>query len=632
MEADPETPACMVLCFEAAADEGHRNGERTLCLAQVGAAGEFVTWAATPGQVCSEAEEGLAQNWEVQWQDFLKAVHTPHWVNPELPKTMRWEVTKSALVPSKMVADLGGGPPREEVGVGLLPSLKEGVLETCHDLESEEMVDGRDANKQIPSESVIDLEARRQLFRLFRYQEAEGPRQVCSRLYELCHQWLMPEKCTKEQILEALILEQFLAVLPPEMQSWVREGRPESCYQAVVLAEDFLMRQEEAAEWEKQVVGMSTEMFVNFYDEASSDLYRAEKEERSKDIELLGQDPIPESDASQAVLGIGFVASGETEGQAGGCQAENWGSEPSCGKVPERPSLRLGTRKKNSGAFPRKSQDQKRDFKRYQRIHAGFKLHICTECGQSFTRKANLFRHQQLHTGQKLHFCTICRRSFTRRENLVRHQRIHTAGRGWRIEKEGELLQVTLEGTEASEGDAQGGPKREEKPPTEDGWTKCMEHPEGAYFEFTIPPTGSQGTRKCTCPVCGKSFTRRATLNRHRRMTHPGENQDKGTDCGKSFSQGTRSGRTPYQGAKWEGKTPLDAGFNSRKRNSKGRTWFRCLECDRSFGCHSHLLRHQRIHTGEKPYSCADCGKSFRQTAHLVKHQRTHRDQKEGVC
>lgn len=76
-------------------------------------------------------------------------------------------------------------------------------------------------------------------FRQLRYHETSGPQEALSRLRELCRRWLRPEARTKAQILELLVLEQFLSILPGEIRTWVQIHRPGSGEEAVALVEEL---------------------------------------------------------------------------------------------------------------------------------------------------------------------------------------------------------------------------------------------------------------------------------------------------------------------------------------------------------------------------------------------------------
>lgn len=88
-------------------------------------------------------------------------------------------------------------------------------------------------------EGATDSEFFHQRFRNFLYVEFVGPRKTLIKLRNLCLDWLQPETHTKEEIVELLVLEQYLTILPERIKPWVRAKRPQSCEKLVTLLEKY---------------------------------------------------------------------------------------------------------------------------------------------------------------------------------------------------------------------------------------------------------------------------------------------------------------------------------------------------------------------------------------------------------
>ncbi|KAM3848733.1 uncharacterized protein M6D78_005284 [Vipera latastei] len=570
------------------------EAEGSLQLVVTGMVGEDLP-AAMPSQIKMEPEEGHMVSWENRWQNFLK------------------EAESSSSIWGNMPEDDSGGSEGQQ------------------DLRGRRIVTVPPAFKQ--DEQTSSEEAHRQHFRRFRYQPSEGPRMACKRLRKFCWGWLQPERRTKDQILELVILEQFLEILPREIQRRIRGYGAETCSLAVALAEEFLLRQQETEQPEEEVPSPVDEQAGDFCDFGEPSLetperppYKEIKPEGNEEVSSLESDqemyqPIEEDqmvafDRSEIKdVVVDYPEENETQNseeapanELDGVNLWRFTVPPRQHKDGPRHSCPLCGR-----AFTRKSS-----LNRHLIIHTGEKPYKCSHCGKSFNRKTNLLSHEMVHARDKSYQCSDCGKNFKPKWGVNAYQIDHTGEKVYkcisckksfrqRLELgrllNGQKKEMTAGQLKGEWKDGVFGPLEEHEKPAEGEVAEekniALMGPYDDLDKLNSSPTSYKGRQGSPCPICGKVFATQSSVNRHKRI-HTGEKPYQCSDCGRSFNQKTtllthiviHTEQKPYQ----------------------------CSECGKHFRHSSGLLVHQRMHTGEKPYKCAICRKNFTQRAHVVKH------------
>ncbi|KAM9632036.1 zinc finger and SCAN domain-containing protein 22 isoform 1-T2 [Trichechus inunguis] len=490
-------------------------------------------------------------------------------------------------------------------------------------------------------------DAARLRFRQFHYQEAAGPHEALAQLHELCHQWLRPEMRSKEEILELLVLEQFLDVLPPEIHAWVGAQCPESGEEAARLVEDLtqvldkrvLLTEDSELPPDGNFGNRwaGTKPLTVKYQEAASPKPGQEQRhnlnpgrvasnhsgelDSSRAPQFLEWDPGPEpteascnqsnseeSQSSDVVtkifmgdvsLGPAFRDACEHEDSSerrAGLSGETWTksvtqqmdfrktSGPHKDASTDQPSCDYGVSRNSPNMWPNFASGEKAPSEEKFDSLDGYRTE--SPC---------------MYPELKFSKCGNCGKTFRSPLALEAHQKSHSRKTPYACSECGKAFSRS---------------------------THLAQH-----------QVVHTGVKPHECKECGKAFSRITHLTQHQRI-HTGEKPYKCGECGKTFSRSTHltqhqrvhTGERPYKCEKCRKAFSQSTHLTQHQRIHTGEKPYKCNVCGRAFSDYSALIRHLRIHSGEKPYQCKVCPKAFAQSSSLIEHQRTHTGEKPYKC
>uniref|UniRef100_A0A4W2CJF8 Zinc finger and SCAN domain containing 5B n=1 Tax=Bos indicus x Bos taurus TaxID=30522 RepID=A0A4W2CJF8_BOBOX len=431
-------------------------------------------------------------------------------------------------------------------------------------------------------------------FRTFSSSEESDPVKDLKRLRELCHLWLRPDLHTKEQMMDRLVLEQFMICMPLECQVLLKESGVQSCKDL----EDVLRNKQKHKTWVSRTLMMGKYLVRD----PNIEMVEAKAGHMDDERHLCGG-PQPSSRVIPP-----------EDGQEGSQELQN---------LPGATNL---SREQDERALPPETVPETGEL-------------------EGLTPRENLEKDLLEDRGE------------TKTLQSEAPQLLKGPGEYSKPWNPAELVIPSFEADVSTTGGSRRGPlknrrhmkrKRDSSPTCQDVCQEaatCLDQGEfsgqlGSHsidVSGTVGPTSlpegaeTPGRAPSECRMCKKSFPYQSQLILHQR-THTGERPFQCDICAKGFIQPSdlrvheriHTGEKPYSCDLCLKKFTHDSTLRAHKRTHTQEKPFRCEHCDRAFSHRGNLNVHRRIHSGLKPYVCPECHSAFRQLGTFKRHQKIH--------